>query len=128
MRTFSKDIFIDNIKDFNSTWVQMNHSFSKEQYTWRGFHFQNPPFKETKLLRCISGEIIDYVIDLRLGSKTFFQFSNVERFSRVVTNSDIKKKDYSLGIPLYVKTSKSDTLENYQKEENKYFFHWIAFL
>ena len=77
MRTFSKDIFIDNIKDFNSTWVQMNHSFSKEQYTWRGFHFQNPPFKETKLLRCISGEIIDYVIDLRLGSKTFLNFKSI---------------------------------------------------
>ena len=77
MRTFSNDIFKENITEFKSNWLQMNHSFSKEKYTWRGFHFQNPPFRETKLLRCISGEIIDYVIDLRVGSKTFLNYINV---------------------------------------------------
>ena len=33
---------------------------------------------ETKLVRCISGAIIDYVIDIRDQSKTFLQTYNVE--------------------------------------------------
>lgn len=78
MRTYSEDLFKSNIQDFNSKWVQMNHSFSKQKFTWRGFHFQTPPYLETKLVRCISGKILDYIIDLRLESKTFLKHFSVE--------------------------------------------------
>lgn len=82
MRTFSEDIFAKNILGFNSRWVQMNHSFSKQKGTFRGMHYQNSPFMETKLVRCISGSIIDYVIDIRKESKTFLKTYNVELNSR----------------------------------------------
>jgi dTDP-4-dehydrorhamnose 3,5-epimerase len=85
MRTYSEDIFMQNIPNFNSRWVQMNHSFSKLKGTFRGMHFQNTPFMETKLVRCISGAIIDYVIDIRNQSKTFLKTYNVE------LNSENKK-------------------------------------
>lgn len=78
MRTFSEDLFLNNIPSFNSKWVQINHSFSKEKGTWRGFHFQNSPFQETKLVRCICGSIIDVVIDLRENSKTFLNTFHIE--------------------------------------------------
>jgi dTDP-4-dehydrorhamnose 3,5-epimerase len=36
----------------------------------RGMHFQRPPMDHTKLVTCISGKILDVVIDLRHGSPT----------------------------------------------------------
>ena len=78
MRTYSKDLFIKNIHDISPNWVQMNHSFSKEKGTWRGFHFQNSPFQEAKLIRCINGKVLDCAIDLRIGSKTFLKIFKTE--------------------------------------------------
>ena len=78
MRTFSEDLFLENIPGFNSKWVQMNHSYSKLRGTFRGMHFQYSPFMETKLIRCISGKIIDYVIDIRKESKTFLKTFRIE--------------------------------------------------
>lgn len=37
----------------------------------RGLHFQNPPYAQTKLIRAISGEILDVAVDLRIKSKSF---------------------------------------------------------
>lgn len=49
--------------------VQDNHSFSKHGVL-RGLHVQiNPP--QTKLVRVVTGEIFDAVVDLRVDSKTF---------------------------------------------------------
>jgi len=78
MRTFSADLFKKEIKNFNSSWLQMNHSFNEKKGTWRGFHFQNTPFQETKLIRCISGSVLDYALDLREGSETFLKVFSVE--------------------------------------------------
>ena len=40
--------------------------------TWRGLHFQYPPYAEIKLIRCIRGSIWDVVVDLRKDSSTFW--------------------------------------------------------
>jgi dTDP-4-dehydrorhamnose 3,5-epimerase len=34
----------------------------------RGMHFQNPPADHSKLVYCLSGEVLDVVVDLRNGS------------------------------------------------------------
>jgi len=43
----------------------------------RGLHFQAEPFSETKLLRCIKGEIYDVAVDLRKASSTFGQWIGI---------------------------------------------------
>ncbi len=53
--------------------VQDNHSFSKDAGTIRGIHFQTPPHAQGKLVRCTRGRIMDYAVDLRVGSPTFGQ-------------------------------------------------------
>ena len=37
----------------------------------RGLHFQIEPYPQSKLVRCISGEILDVAVDLRKDSATF---------------------------------------------------------
>ncbi len=52
--------------------VQDNLSFSTKGVL-RGLHFQQEPHSQAKLVRVISGEVLDVVVDLRQDSKTFGQ-------------------------------------------------------
>jgi dTDP-4-dehydrorhamnose 3,5-epimerase len=54
-------------------WVQLNHSVSNSRGTLRGMHFQHPPYREIKMVRCIAGAVYDVIVDLREGSPTFLQ-------------------------------------------------------
>ena len=58
--------------------VQDNHSYSMRKGTIRGIHFQNNPVPQAKLVRCTSGRVMDYAIDLRKDSPTFKQWVSVE--------------------------------------------------
>jgi dTDP-4-dehydrorhamnose 3,5-epimerase len=51
----------------NTRFVQDNHSFSKKNVL-RGVHFQKG---QAKLVRVISGEIFDVIVDIRENSETF---------------------------------------------------------
>lgn len=53
---------------------QCSISFNKKQGTLRGMHYQAPPCREGKLVRCTSGSIFDAIVDLRPGSKTYLQY------------------------------------------------------
>lgn len=53
---------------------QINHSLTSIVGAIRGMHYQFPPYTETKIVRCIAGEVFDVVIDLRRDSETFLQW------------------------------------------------------
>jgi len=53
---------------------QINHSSTLIVGSIRGMHYQNPPYAEIKMVRCIAGEVFDVVVDLRKGSDTFLQW------------------------------------------------------
>ncbi|MEO0223949.1 MAG: dTDP-4-dehydrorhamnose 3,5-epimerase [candidate division WOR-3 bacterium] len=57
--------FIEIIREkfLNVHFVQLNHSFSKKNVI-RGLHFQKPPKEQSKLIKVISGKILDVVVDL----------------------------------------------------------------
>lgn len=78
MRTFDLELFRQNIPNFNFELMQMNQSFNAQKHTWRGFHFQNFPFQETKIVRCIKGSVLDCVLDLRPSSNTFLKIYQIE--------------------------------------------------
>lgn len=44
----------------------------------RGMHYQAPPYAQTKLVRVLSGVIIDSVVDLRIGSPTYGESFSIE--------------------------------------------------
>lgn len=52
--------------------VQDNQSLSKQGVV-RGLHFQNEEYSQSKLVRVITGEVLDIVVDLRIKSATFGQ-------------------------------------------------------
>jgi dTDP-4-dehydrorhamnose 3,5-epimerase len=58
--------------------VQINHSLTLQRGTIRGLHYQNKPFGEMKLIRCIRGHVWDVAVDLRAGSPTFLQSYAIE--------------------------------------------------
>ena len=75
-RTFCKREFeqIGHAKEF----VQFNQSYNTFKGTIRGMHYQKPPFKEIKLIRCIRGTVYDVIIDIRENSPTFLKHVGVE--------------------------------------------------
>jgi dTDP-4-dehydrorhamnose 3,5-epimerase len=75
-RTYCKDEF--KSIGYDAEFVQLNHSFTNNRGTIRGMHYQIAPFKEIKLVRCISGNIFDVIIDLRFDSPTFLKWIGVE--------------------------------------------------
>lgn len=57
--------------------VQDNESMSTYG-VMRGLHFQRPPYTQTKLVRCVSGRVLDVAVDIRQGSPTYGQHVAVE--------------------------------------------------
>jgi len=66
---FSPLVLKEQLPDFNI--VQVNTVTTLEPLTFRGMHWQEPPYAQAKLIRCISGKIIDFAIDIRQGSPNF---------------------------------------------------------
>lgn len=59
-------------------------SFAEEYYSVshknviRGMHFQLPPMDHVKMIYCVQGEVMDVVVDLRVGSPTYGQHAVFE--------------------------------------------------
>lgn len=72
-----------NAKEFakktglNIDFVQDNESMSSYG-VMRGLHFQNPPYTQSKLVRCVKGAVLDVAVDIRKGSSTYGQHVAVE--------------------------------------------------
>lgn len=58
-------------------WVQDNQS-SSSYGVIRGLHFQLPPYAQTKLVRALSGTILDIVVDMRKGSPSYGKSFSIE--------------------------------------------------
>ena len=71
--SWNKKVF-DSIVEKDINFVQDNVSKSKKGVL-RGLHYQNEPFSQAKLVRCISGEIFDIALDIRKSSNTFGQWA-----------------------------------------------------
>ena len=57
--------------------VQDNESKSTRGVL-RGLHFQNPPYAQSKLVRCVKGKVLDVAVDIRKGSPTYGRHVAVE--------------------------------------------------
>jgi dTDP-4-dehydrorhamnose 3,5-epimerase len=64
----NEDIFRKH--NINYQFVQQNHSYSFKGVI-RGLHFQLPPYAQAKLVTVLHGKVLDVVVDIRQGSRTF---------------------------------------------------------
>ena len=80
------DIFHDNRGAFQKIYHEnefqnngLDMSFKEQYFTssdkgvLRGMHFQLPPHDHCKLITCLSGSVLDVILDLRKDSKTYGQ-------------------------------------------------------
>lgn len=67
--SYQKDEF-ENLLGERVNFVQDNVSISKKGVL-RGLHYQKGDYAQAKLIQVLKGDILDVVVDLRKGSKTF---------------------------------------------------------
>jgi dTDP-4-dehydrorhamnose 3,5-epimerase len=72
---FKADVFAETVgQPFNI--VQANHSVSARGVL-RGVHFALVPPSQAKYVYCPKGQVLDVIVDIRIGSPTFGQFDTV---------------------------------------------------
>ena len=72
---FRENEFVDSVgHDLNL--AQANCSISSRG-TLRGIHYADVPPSQAKYVTCVRGEILDVVVDIRVGSPTFGQWDAV---------------------------------------------------
>jgi dTDP-4-dehydrorhamnose 3,5-epimerase len=81
--SYNQDKFLAKGLEYN--WVQDNEAKSTKGVL-RGLHYQLPPYAQTKLVRVISGEVLDVIVDIRPGSATFGKHLSV-----VLSSSNFKQ-------------------------------------
>ncbi|HKQ80684.1 MAG TPA: dTDP-4-dehydrorhamnose 3,5-epimerase [Steroidobacteraceae bacterium] len=74
-RTFCIDEF--SAHGLPTAVIQSSMSYNAKAGTVRGMHFQWPPSREDKLVRCVRGAIYDVLIDLRPNSPSYLQHVGV---------------------------------------------------
>ena len=75
MESYNEETLKKNAIDIR--FVQDNQSKSSKGVL-RGLHFQHKPYAQTKLIRVLSGSILDVVVDLRKDQPTFGQYFDIE--------------------------------------------------
>lgn len=66
--SYNETVFKQN--GINANFVQDNQSLSNTGVL-RGLHFQAPPFEQGKLVRVITGAVLDVAVDIRKNSPTY---------------------------------------------------------
>jgi dTDP-4-dehydrorhamnose 3,5-epimerase len=54
-------------------WIQSNISVNPKKFTFRGLHFQVGEFAQSKLIKVITGKIIDFIVDIRPNSPNYLK-------------------------------------------------------
>ena len=77
---FVETFRLDKLEEFlgyKINFCQDNESKSSKGVL-RGLHYQLPPHAQTKLVRVISGRVLDVAVDIRKNSPTFGKYVAVE--------------------------------------------------
>ena len=75
VKTFHQEIFAQHglVTEFSEEYYSVSH-----KGVLRGMHFQTPPHDHFKLVYCLTGAVLDAIVDLRVGSPTYNTFETFE--------------------------------------------------
>lgn len=74
--SWNKESWVE--KGIGLEFTQDNHSLSAEAGVLRGLHFQAPPRAQDKLVRVVTGAVLDVAVDARKGSPNYGRWVAVE--------------------------------------------------
>ena len=82
----SNQVFVDHrgtfapvsLKSNDKNWIQSNVSFNPQIYTLRGLHFQVGNKAQSKLIKVITGSIVDFIVDIRENSPDYMKVCHYE--------------------------------------------------
>lgn len=75
LESYSQRFFEENV--CRTVFVQDNESKSRYGVV-RGLHFQKPPYEQAKLVRVVSGRVLDVAVDIRKESPTYGRYVSTE--------------------------------------------------
>lgn len=75
VKTFRLDLFSE--LGLPTHFAEEYYSMSRKDVL-RGLHFQSPPMEHEKLVYCLSGTVLDVVVDIRIDSPTFGEHRMIE--------------------------------------------------
>ena len=101
-------------KTLQENWVQDNESMSKKGVL-RGLHLQLPPHAQAKLVRVVTGSILDVAVDLRKGSSTFGK-----HFKHILSGENKKQLYIPTGFAHGFLTLEDETIVNYKCSTHYY--------
>jgi dTDP-4-dehydrorhamnose 3,5-epimerase len=72
---FARSVCVEEFQSHGlpAVFVQSSVSWNRRRGTVRGIHFQWPPSREGKLVRCLRGAIHDVLLDLRPAEPTYLR-------------------------------------------------------
>ena len=73
--SYKKEKFLKS--GIDADFVQDNESLSQKNVL-RGLHFQKPPYAQGKLVRVVTGSVVDMAVDIRKSSPTYGQWVKAE--------------------------------------------------
>lgn len=116
---FLESFRLDKLSEFldcEIKFVQDNESRSNLGVL-RGLHYQKPPFTQTKLIRVITGAILDVVVDIRKNSPTFGKHLKI-KLDGISKNMLLIPKGFAHGfLTLEDNTIMSYKTDNYYNSE-----------
>jgi len=80
MESYNQQLFSN--KNIQINWVQDNESESTSGVL-RGMHYQTGEHAQAKLVRVVTGKVLDVVVDLRKGSNSYGQY-----FSEILSDEN----------------------------------------
>ncbi|HEV3224210.1 MAG TPA: dTDP-4-dehydrorhamnose 3,5-epimerase [Puia sp.] len=114
--SYNKRLFHDN--NILNEFVQDNQSYSVYGVI-RGLHYQKEPYAQSKLVRVLQGEILDIVLDIRVGSPGFGKIYDI-RLSSENKKQIFVPKGFAHGFSVLSETAvityKCDQFYNKQSE------------
>lgn len=120
--SFKQSFFEQN--NINFIPVQDNESLSLAKNTLRGLHMQLPPKEQAKLIRVISGKILDVAVDLRKNSPTFKQHFAIELSAENKKQLFIPRGFAHGFLSLEENTQVSYKVDNYYSKEHDVSIKW----
>ena len=114
MRGFCNEVL--KKKKLNFKVKQTNFSFNEKKFTLRGFHYQNFPFSEDKIITCINGSILLVLVNINKRSSNYLENIKIKLSSKMNRSVLISKNCATAFLTLESKTLVFYYMSNYYKK------------